>query len=91
LEFELPYFSKMGHTAVVFIVDADASLQEAKHTFDRLQMWFPAKSKPSGIDDSAYIDNSGAIHVFERSILLFDRSRKQGQLKNLAVTLATHI
>jgi hypothetical protein len=87
------YSSKAGRTTVVFIVYVHASPQDAKQTFDRLLMWFPAKSKPSEIGDSAYIDNGGAIHVLKGKVRYFLSldPENEGQLKNLAVALAAHI
>lgn len=51
-----------GHMVVDFIIYGDASTAEAKQTFEKLSLWFPAKSKPA-VGDSAYIDSQGAIHV----------------------------
>jgi hypothetical protein len=87
------YSSKTGRTTVVFIVYVDASPQEAKQTFDRLLMWFPATSKPSGIGDSAYIDRDGAIHVLKDKVRYFLSidPKNEGQLKNLAAALAERL
>jgi hypothetical protein len=77
---------------VTFIVYVDASASEAKQTFDRLSMWFPAKSKPA-IGDAAYIDKSGAIHVLKgkvRYYISIDPANEK-QLKDLATTVAAGI
>ena len=88
------YHSQKGTNGRVdFIIYTDASAAEAKQTFERLMMWFPAKSKPSGIGDSAYIDSRGAIHVLKgktRYFLSVDPS-DENHLKDLASAVATQL
>ena len=88
------YGSQKGtHVKVDFIIYSDASAAEAKQTFERLMMWFPAKSKPSGIGDSAYIDSRGAIHVLKgrtRYFLSIDPGN-ESHLKDLASSLAAQL
>lgn len=87
------YNSQKGHVRVVFIIYTDASAAEAKQTFERLMMWFPAKSKPSGIGDSAYIDSSGAIHVLKGKTRYFVSvdPGDENHLKELASSVAAHL
>lgn len=88
------YGSQNGtHVTVDFIIYTDASAAEAKQTFDRLMIWFPAKSKPSGIGDSAYIDSRGAIHVLKGKTRYFlsINPGNENQLKDLASSLATQL
>jgi hypothetical protein len=94
------YSSQKGPDAsVTFIAYADASAAVAKQTFDRLSMWFPAKSKPSGIGDSAYIDNRNAIHVLKGQVRYYISidspgsftPAKEKQLKDLALSVAAKI
>lgn len=87
------YSSQKGHASVDFIVYADGSPSEAKQTFDRLSMWYPAKSKPSGIGDSAYIDSGNSIHVLKGKVRYFINLSPQNekQLKDLALSVAAHI
>ena len=88
------YNSQNGsNVRVDFIIYTDASAAEAKQTFERLMMWFPAKSKPSGIGDSAYIDSSGAIHVLKgktRYFLNVDPG-DENHLKDLASAVAAQL
>ena len=88
------YDSQKGtKVRVDFIIYTDASAAEAKQTFERLMMWFPAKSKPSGIGDSAYIDSRGAIHVLKgktRYFLSLDPG-DETHLKDLASSVAAHL
>ena len=65
------YSDQGGRHEVVFIVYVDGSADEAKQTFDKLSLWYPASSKPSGIGDSAYIDESHAIHVLKGAVRYF--------------------
>jgi hypothetical protein len=87
------YRSQKGHASVEFIVYIEASASEAKQTFDRLAMWFPAKSKPSGIGDSAYIDSRNAIHVLKGKVRYFISldPNNEKQLTDLALSVAAHI
>ena len=87
------YNSQKGHASVDFIVYLDGSASEAKQTFDRLSMWYPAKSKPSGLGDSAYIDSGNSIHVLKGKVRYFINLSPQNekQLKDLAASVATHI
>jgi hypothetical protein len=65
------YEQKDGHQGVTFIFYVDRSPAEAKQNFDKLSMWFPPKSKPTGIGDSAYIDSGHAIHVLKGKVRYF--------------------
>ncbi len=84
------YSSLKGpHVAVDFIVYVDASPAEAKQTFAKLSMWFPAKSKLA-IGDSAYIDSSGAIHVLKGKVRFYIslEPKNEKQMKDLATSVA---
>jgi len=65
------YEQKGGGQHVTFIFYVDRSPAEAKQNFDKLSMWFPPKSKPAGIGDSAYIDSNHAIHVLKGKVRYF--------------------
>jgi hypothetical protein len=65
------YEQKGGGQHVTFIFYVDRSPAEAKQNFDKLSMWFPPKSKPTGIGDSAYIDSNHAIHVLKGKVRYF--------------------
>jgi hypothetical protein len=90
---------KETNVSVTFIAYAESSAAVAKQTFERLSMWYPAKSKPSGIGDSAYIDNQNAIHVLKGQVRYYisidspgDFSpAKEKQLKDLALSVAAKI
>jgi hypothetical protein len=81
-----------GHVVVGLIVYMDGSPAEAKQTFDKLSLWYPAKSKPA-IGDSAYIDSHGAIHVLKGKVRYFISLDPQNekQLKDLAASIAARI
>jgi hypothetical protein len=83
---------KGGHVTVGFIVYVNASPSEAKQTFDKLSMWYPAKSKPT-IGDSAYIDKDGAIHVLKGKVRYYISldPKNEKQLKDLAASVAARI
>lgn len=88
------YDSQKGaKVRVDFIIYTDASAAEAKQTFERLMMWFPAKSKPSGIGDSAYIDSRGAIHVLKGKTRYFLSTNPgdENHLKDLASSVAAQL
>lgn len=88
------YHSQKGTNASVdFIIYNDASAAEAKQTFERLMMWFPAKSKPPGIGDSAYIDSRGAIHVLKGKTRYFLSADPgdENHLKDLASSVAAQL
>lgn len=55
---------------VVFIVYVDPSAAVAKQTFEQLEMWFPAKSKPA-IGDAAYLDKKGGVHVLKERVRFY--------------------
>lgn len=87
------YSSQKGpHLDVTFIVYIEASPAEAKQTFDKLSMWYPAKSKPA-IGDSAYIDSSGAIHVLKGKVRYYISldPKNEKELKDLAMSVAGRI
>lgn len=87
------YNSQKGpDTKVTFIVYFEQTAAVAKQTFDKLSMWFPAKSKPA-IGDSAYMDNSHAIHVLKgkvRYYISIDPANEK-QAKDLAASIAARI
>lgn len=87
------YASQKGpETTVTFIVYFEQTAVVAKQTFDKLSMWFPAKSKPA-IGDSAYMDNSHAIHVLKgkvRYYISIDPANEK-QVKDLAASIAARI
>jgi len=87
------YSSQKSHGTVDFIVYVDASASAAKQTFEQLQMWYPAKSRPSGIGDSAYIDSHNSIHVLKGKVRYFISlaPENEKQLKDLAISVAAHI
>jgi hypothetical protein len=60
-----------GSTGVSFIFYSDRSASEAKQTFNSLTGMFPAKSKPTGIGDQAYLDNDHALHVLKGNYRFF--------------------
>jgi hypothetical protein len=81
-----------GHVIVGLIVYMDGSPAEAKQTFDKLSLWYPAKSKPA-LGDSAYIDSDGAIHVLKGKVRYYISLNPQNekQLKDLAASVAARI
>lgn len=87
------YASQKGpDVRVTFIVYVDDSAPAAKQTFDKLLMWFAPKSKPA-IGDSAYIDDSHAIHVLKgkvRYYISIDPANEK-QLQDLAASVAARI
>ncbi|MHB8524738.1 MAG: hypothetical protein ACYDD2_01075 [Candidatus Acidiferrales bacterium] len=87
------YASQKGpSTKVTFIVYFEQTAAAAKQTFDKLTMWFPAKSKPA-IGDSAYIDRSHAIHVLKGKVRYYvsiDPANEK-QAKDLARSIAGRI
>lgn len=87
------YISQQGpHVAVEFIVYVDATPTDARQTFQKLSLWFPAKSKPP-IGDSAYIGSNGAIHVLKgkvRYYIAIDPSNEK-ETKDLAASIAGRI
>lgn len=60
-----------GSTGVRFIFYSDHSAAEAKQTFSSLIGFFPAKSKPTGIGDDAYLDSDHALHVLKGNYRFF--------------------
>lgn len=87
------YDSQKGpNTKVTFIVYIEQTTAAAKQTFDKLSMWFPAKSNPA-IGDAAYMDNSHAIHVLKgkvRYYISIDPANEK-QVKDLAASVAARI
>lgn len=89
---------KSGSQGVRFIVYVDRSPAEAKQTFEKLSVFFPAESKPSGIGDSAYIDDDHAVHVLKGNVRFFinvcsdasDTTREK-QARDLAIAVAAQI
>jgi hypothetical protein len=80
---------------VTFIAYVDSSPAQAKQNFDKLSMWFPAKSKPA-IGDSAYIDTKGAIHVLKGRVRYYIEISSSGgssekAVNDLATLVATEI
>lgn len=90
-------YSDSGRHEVVFIVYVDGSAAEAKETFNKLSMWYPTLSKPSGIGDSAYIDKSHAIHVLKGSVRFFisggsgPDAQRDKQMQDLATAVAAQL
>lgn len=83
---------------VILIVYVDRSPAEAKQTFQKLSVWYPATSKPSGIGDSAYIDSSHAIHVLKGTVRYFINAGSGAsdtvvdkQVQDLATSVAAQI
>lgn len=77
---------------VTFIVYIEQTAAQAKQTFDKLSMWFPATSKPA-IGDAAYMDKSHAIHVLKgkvRYYISIDPANEK-QAKDLAASIAARI
>lgn len=88
------YSDSGGRHEVVFIVYVDGSVAEAQQTFDKLSVWYPAVSKPSGIGDSAYIDKSHAIHVLKGAVRYFispGSSASDKQVQDLATAVAAQL
>jgi hypothetical protein len=89
---------KSGSQGVRFIVYVDRSPAEAKQTFEKLSVFFPAESKPSGIGDSAYIDDDHAVHVLKGNVRFFinvcsdasDTTREK-QARDLAIAVAAQV
>lgn len=80
-----------GEKHVTLIVYVDHSVAEAKQMFDKLSLWFPPKSRPFGIGDSAYIDSKDAIHVLKgqvRFYLSIASSLSDKQAEDLAKVVA---
>jgi len=89
------YSSKKQHSRVTFIAYVDSSPAQAKQNFDKLSVWFPAKSKPA-IGDSAYIDTKGAIHVLKGRVRYYIEISSSGgssekAVNDLATLVATEI
>jgi len=87
------YTSQKGpDTKVTFIVYIEQTPAAAKQTFDKLSMWFPAKSKPA-IGDAAYMDNSHAIHVLKGKVRYYISiaPANEKQVKDLATAVAGRI
>lgn len=82
-----------GHVTVNFIIYMNASPSEARQTFDKLRIWYPAKSSPSGIGDSAYIDSGGGIHVLKGRVryFIYLSPKNEKQEEDLALSVAKHI
>jgi len=89
------YSAKNQHSKVTFIAYVDPSAAQAKQNFDKLSMWFPAKSKPA-IGDAAYIDTGGAIHVLKGRVRYYVKLEWSGgssdkAVQDLASLVATEI
>lgn len=83
---------KSPNTKVTFIVYIEQTAAEAKQTFDKLSMWFPAASKPA-IGDAAYMDKDHAIHVLKgkvRYYISIDPANEK-QAEDLAASIAARI
>ncbi|MGB8475791.1 MAG: hypothetical protein WCE61_17055 [Candidatus Acidiferrum sp.] len=83
---------------VTLIFYVDKSPSEAKETFQKLSMWFPPKSRPSGIGDSAYLDSNHAVHVLKGSDRYFisigsraSAAVREKQEQELAIAVAAEI
>ena len=80
-----------GQTTVLFRIYQDPSAATAKETFAKLSMFYPARTKPPHLGDSAYIDTSNAIHVLKGRVRFYINvtpTAKDEQLVNLATFVA---
>jgi len=87
---ECDYGAAQGDGETRFIVYVDPSAAIAKETFEKLMMWFPAKSKLAHLGDNAYIDKGGAIHVLKGSVRFYigvTPDAKDAQLVDLATSV----
>jgi len=75
---------------VLFRIYVDPSAAIAKETFLKLSLFYPAKSKPPHLGDSAYIDTSDAIHVLKGSVRFYINVEPAAKAKQL-VDLATFV
>ncbi len=89
-----------GRTGVRFIFYSDHSAAEAKQTFTSLIGLFPAKSKPTGIGDDAYLDSDHALHVLKGNYRFFisvsapssvSDATKEKQEEDLAAAVAAKL
>jgi hypothetical protein len=83
-------YSAPGGSVVLFRIYVDPSAATAKETFERLEPYYPAKSKPPRLGDSAYIDTSEGIHVLKGSVRFYINVTPAAQDQQL-VTLAESI
>ncbi|HME82573.1 MAG TPA: hypothetical protein VKF82_10890 [Candidatus Eremiobacteraceae bacterium] len=56
---------------VVFIVYVDPSAATAKETFAKLTPYYGVKSSPPHLGDTAYVDQSNAIHVLKGKVRFY--------------------
>jgi hypothetical protein len=78
---------------VTFIIYIDPSASTANQTFHKLQPFYGIKSL-AGVGNSAYVDNSGAIHVLKgdaRFYINAGSGAKQSQLITLAISVAKQL
>lgn len=87
-----------GSMGVRFIFYSDRSASEAKQTFNSLTGMFPAKSKPTGIGDQAYLDNDHALHVLKENYRFFisvsssaSDAATEKQEEDLATAVVAHL
>ncbi|MBV8171875.1 MAG: hypothetical protein JO219_08100 [Candidatus Eremiobacteraeota bacterium] len=76
-----------GGGTVLFRIYSDPSPAVAKDAFAKLSLFYPAKSKPPNLGDSAYIDVSEAIHVLKGNVRFYisvKPATKDRQLIDLA-------
>ena len=83
-----------GHVQLIAYVDNSA--EEAKSTFAKLQMFFPATSNPSSIGDDAYIDKDHAIHVLKGKVRFYIKisdsdAKVEKQARDLAQLVVARI
>ena len=91
-------YGASGGVNVELIVYVDHTPAEAKTTFAKLSMFYPATSKPGGIGEDAYVDKQHAIHVLKGSTRFYinisshDPEAKREQLsRDLATSVAAKI
>ncbi|MBV8082510.1 MAG: hypothetical protein JO347_10190 [Candidatus Eremiobacteraeota bacterium] len=83
-----------GGDKVLFRIYVDPSSSVAQQTFARLEPFYPAKSKPPHLGDSAYIDTSQGIHVLKGSVRFYINAgpdAKDQQLIDLATSIAKQL
>ena len=65
------YAQRSGSGTVLFRIYVDTSPAIAKETFEKLELFFPAKTTLSHLGNAAYIDKSQAIHVLKGSVRFY--------------------
>lgn len=88
------YAATQGSGQVLFRIYVDPSVATAQQTFQRLAPYYPAKSKPPHLGDSAYIDTSNGIHVLKGSVRFYIQAQPaatEAQLVSLATSVAKQL